>query len=100
MEDVDWADEAKVAAWLTQRFVEKDRMLDAFYQQPEAKGPLVENAREESSSWRDILIDLVLWLGVQAGLYYGLYRLGSWGRPYVAAALATAAERVSALAGK
>lgn len=79
MEDVAWEDETKVSAWLTQRFVEKDQMLDAFYK---GKGPLLEGAREESSSWRDILVDVALWTGVQCGFYWGLYRLWGWGLEY------------------
>lgn len=76
VEDVDWEDDAAVSAWLTQRFVEKDRLLDAFYA---GKGPLLEDAREEGSAWRDILIDLVLWSAVQYGFYLGLWRAGGWG---------------------
>jgi len=87
MEDVGWDDEKKVAAWVTQRFVEKDKMLDAFYA---GKGPLLEGARAESSSWRDILIDLALWTLVQGAFYWGLSRAGAWGVGQLQAALAGA----------
>lgn len=76
MEDVPWGDDAKVSAWLTQRFVEKDQLLQAFYA---GKGPLLEGAREEGSAWRDILIDLVLWSAVQYAFYAGLYAAGGCG---------------------
>lgn len=92
MEDVAWEDEKKVSAWLTQRFVEKDQMLDAFYR---GQGPLLDGAREESSSWRDILVDLTLWTGVQCAFYWGVSHAAAWGLAharglFVAAAAAAA----------
>lgn len=76
MEDVPWGDEAKVSAWLTQRFVEKNDMLGKFYA---GAGPLLDGAREESSSWRDIFVDLALWTGVQYAFYGFAYHLGRAG---------------------
>lgn len=73
MEDVAWEDESKVTTWLTQRFVEKDAMLSQFYDT--RSGPLVDGAREEGSSWRDIAVDLIAWALVQYGFYWGLYQL-------------------------
>jgi hypothetical protein len=85
MDDVAWDDEKKVAAWLTQRFVEKDQLLDQFYN---GSGPLLEGAREEASSWRDILIDLTLWAAAQCAFYWGMCRVWGWGVGQLQEALA------------
>lgn len=101
-EDVDWQDEASVKAWLTDRFREKDQILDQFYQGKGAwkppcasvgddvarpsltslgpcpgchAGPMTENPRVEAPSALLLMQELAIWSAVQAGFYVGVFKL-------------------------
>lgn len=75
MREVPWEEEEEnLQKWLTQRFVEKDRFLDDYYKGK--GGVMVEGGREEGPRWRDLGLDLLLWVGVQVAMYGGLYLLG------------------------
>lgn len=74
MSEVPWDEEGKVQDWLNQRFMEKDKMLEEYYQNN--GGALVEGAVEEGSRWQDLLMDLCVWIVLQAVMYGALLYLG------------------------
>jgi 1-acyl-sn-glycerol-3-phosphate acyltransferase len=74
MKHVPWDDEEKVQAWLVQRFVEKDAILKEYYE--EKRGPLM-GGLEEGPRWLDLLLDLIVWIGLQYILYACLYSVGA-----------------------
>lgn len=51
-------------------------MLDAFYKGK--GGGLVDGGKEEGATWGDLGVDLLLWVGVQAGMYGALWWVGGW----------------------
>eukprot|EP00624_Nannochloropsis_granulata_P005523 evm.model.NODE_39470_length_18909_cov_33.933311.4 len=74
MREIPWEEEEKVRQWLTRRFEEKDRFLDDYYKGK--GGVMVEGGKEEGSRWRDLALDVLLWVGVQVVMYGGLYVMG------------------------
>lgn len=76
MDKIKWEEENAVQSWLSSRWVEKDQMLETFYNGK--GGPLVEGAEEEGATWGDLCVDLLLWAGVQVMMYVGLWRVGGW----------------------
>ncbi|KAM3571048.1 hypothetical protein VYU27_006903 [Nannochloropsis oceanica] len=75
MREIPWEEEDKVRQWLTRRFEEKDRFLDDYYKGK--GGVMVEGGKEEGPRWRDLTLDVLLWMGVQVVMYTVLYALGA-----------------------